>query len=247
MPTRSQPGNRRAAGPGHRELQLWTDFFGTGSCLVASAAGAAPRILASVRLGRIGIRPFPGEPQKGFRPPRMSARARLVRESGFRGEASTTFTGGAASPGAASFFGTASCRAQAASDAIFGSRGWVAPVFVARKGGGPGRQRTVAASVRNGAWCRYGGFSSDDSPSSPHGWPARMRPLARRTSKGNKAHGRTGRPTAGNGRGSSELDGGATPRSRRGGLAELAGVCWQRRASSGRAGASPTARGQRPR
>jgi hypothetical protein len=76
--------------------------------------GAAPRILASVRLGRIGFRPLPGEPKKGFRPPRGSARARLVREPGARGEASATGNGGAASPGAVSFFGTAACRVQAA-------------------------------------------------------------------------------------------------------------------------------------
>jgi hypothetical protein len=33
MPTRKQPGNRHAAGHDIGELQLWTDFFGTGSCL----------------------------------------------------------------------------------------------------------------------------------------------------------------------------------------------------------------------
>jgi hypothetical protein len=120
MPTLPQPGNRPARGHRNRELQLWTDFFGTGSCLRSLCAqarvgrGAAPRILASVRLGRIGFRPLPGEPKKGFRPPRGSARARLVREPGARGEASTTGNGGATSPGAMSFFGTASCRVQAA-------------------------------------------------------------------------------------------------------------------------------------
>jgi len=32
VPTRTQPGNRYAGGYRQRELQLWIDFFGTGSC-----------------------------------------------------------------------------------------------------------------------------------------------------------------------------------------------------------------------
>lgn len=138
-------------------------------------------------------------------PPAL-AQARI----GSRGEASAARKRGAAPPGARSFFGTAARRVQAATGAVparareragRGSPGWVAP------GSSPARVADRAGSVRSlpGAARSFRCARSDAV-------------APRRTSKGNKAHGRTGGFAAGNGRGAPELDGGATPRSRRGGL-----------------------------
>jgi hypothetical protein len=105
---------------------------------VASAAGAAPRILASVRLGRTGFRPFPGEPQKGFRPLRVLDRARPRDEKRTRSETSTAFgLGGASRP--VSFFGMASVSGARWPRLVLRNQAMVSsPVFVSRKGGEPG-------------------------------------------------------------------------------------------------------------
>ena len=209
----------------HRELQLWTDFFGTGSSPYRSAqAGRRVRRPGSwLRSGSGGSVSDRSPVNRRRDSDRLGCPPALVLHENRVPRRGVDHPHG---------WGGVSWRVVVLRNgAVSGPGGHGGGLRIARMGHPcvrrPRGRWSRARSVRTLRRC--GTEPGVDAVDLRIGRSVTTR-VARsdaatreRTSKGNKAHGRTGRPTAGNGRGSSELGGGATPRSRRGGLAELAG------------------------